>query len=158
VIGADPHRATKVLAKVDQGRELLADALQLRLVLDVAVLSDLELLFVGVVAGVHPDFFHPLGGFEGGVRLEMDVRHQRHLAAGGAHLAGDVLQIRRINLLLRRDPDNFATGIRECQDLRDTGGRVAGVGSDHRLHADRVVAADADVSDPHLAGGSAVVV
>jgi hypothetical protein len=55
------------------------------------------------------------------------------------------------------DPHNFAASLGECEHLGDAGRRVAGVGGDHRLHADRIQATEADISDLHLAGQTALI-
>ena len=157
MVRTDAHRPAEVLTKRHQRRELLADAFEFLGVLTVAVFADLEFFLIHVVARIDPDFFHPLRGFERGVGFEMDVRHHRHLAARRAHLAGDVFQVRGVNFRLRGDPHDFATGLRQTQHLRDAGRGIACVGSDHRLHADRVVAADPDISHHHLAGDPAGV-
>ena len=138
VIGADAHHPTVLLAKLYQRRKFRADTLEFLLVLRVGVLADFKLFLVGVIPRVHADFFHPLGRLERGIRLEMDVGHQRHFATSGAHFAGDVLEVGGVNSRLGGDPHNLAAGLGECEHLGDAGGRVAGVGGDHRLHADRI--------------------
>ena len=150
VVRADPHRAAEILAKQDERCELLAYPFQLRLVLVVRVFADLEFLLVSIVAGVHADFLHPFRGLHGGVGFEMNVGDQRHVATGGADFAGDVLKVGGINFRLRGDPHDFTTRLRQIQNLADAGRRIAGVGGDHRLHADRVFPADADISDHDL--------
>ena len=158
MVRADAHRPAKVLAQHDKRREFLADALQLFGVLRVAVFADFEFFLIDVISWIHPDFFHPLGGFERGVGLEMNIGDEWHLAASGTHFAGNVFQVRRVNSRLRGDADDFAAGLSESEHFGDAGRRVAGVGSDHRLHTDRVMGTDTDISDHHLAGQTAGVV
>ena len=157
MIGADAHHPSKILAKLHQRRKFLADAFELLLILRVGVLADFELLLVGVISRVHANFLHPLGGLERGIGLEMDVGHQRHLAAGSSHFARDVFEVRGVNFRLGGDPHNFTARIREREHLGDAGGRVAGVGGDHRLDANRIRSAKTDISDPHFAGCTALV-
>ena len=158
MVGSDAHGAAEIFAEFDQRGEFGTDTVEFLLILGVGVLADFEFFLIGVVAGIDADFFHPFGSFESGVRLEMDVSDERHLAACGAHLAGDVFQIRGVDFRLCGDSHHFAAGVCEAEDFRDAGGGVAGVRGDHRLHADRVMRAYADVSDHHLAGDSAGVV
>ena len=158
VVGADAHHPTTILAKLHQRRKFLANAFEFLLVLRIGVLADFELLLVGVISRIHADFLHPLGGFERGIGLEMNISHQRHFAAGGADFAGDVLEVGGVDPCLGGDPHDLAAGLGECEHLSDAGGRVAGVGGDHRLHADRIQATEADISDHHLAGQTALVV
>ena len=157
VVGADPHRAAERLAELHQRDEFLADLGDFLGVFVVGVFADGELLLVDVVAGVDADLLDPAGGLERGVGLEMDVGDQRDLAAGGADLAGDVFQVGGVDFRLCGDADDLAAGLRELEHLGNAGGGVAGVGGDHRLHADRVPAADADVSDHHFTGLPPVV-
>ena len=151
VVRADPHRAAEILAEKDEWGELLADALQFRLVLIVRVFADLKFLFIGVVAGVHTDFLHPLRCLHGGVGFEMDVSYQGNMTTGGTDFAGDVLKVRCVNFRLRGDAHNLTTGFRQPENLLHARGRVAGVGRNHRLHTDRVHAADTDISDHDFA-------
>ena len=157
MVGADPHGAAEILAQQDQRGELLADALEFLVVLGIAVFADGELFLIGVIAGVDADFFDPFGGFEGGVGFEMDVGDERDVAAGGTDFAGDVLEIGGVGLGLGGDADDFAADLRQAQDFGDASRGVAGVGGDHRLHADRVRGAHGDVAHPHLAGRPAGV-
>ena len=157
VVGADAHHPTTILAKLHQRRKFLANAFEFLLILSIGVLADFELLLVGVVSRVHADFLDPLGGFERGIRLEVNVGHQRHFATGGADFACDVFEVCGVDPRLGGDPHNFAASLGECEHLGDAGGRVAGVGGDHRLHADRIQATEADISDLHLAGQTALI-
>ena len=152
VIGADSHRATEVLAELHQWHELLADALQFLGILGVAVFADFEFLLVGVVARIHADFLDPLGSLHRGVRLEMDIRHQRHAAARSPDLANDVFQIRGVNFGLCGDADDLTPGGIQLEHFFHAGRGVASVRGDHRLDADRIAAADAHTTDRHFAG------
>ena len=96
------------LAQLHQRSELLLDARQFRGVLLVGVFLDGELLGVGVVAGVDADHFDPPGGFHGGVGLEMDVGHDRDVAAARAQFGHDVLQVGGVLYRRRGDADDLA--------------------------------------------------
>ena len=84
VVGSDAHRNAAFAAQPDERSEPLANPLQLRRILLIGVFDDFELLGVGVVARIDPDLLDPLRGFERGLRFEMDVRDDRHIAAARA--------------------------------------------------------------------------
>lgn len=154
MVGADPHGAAEIFAKMDKRHKLLADALELGLVLAVGIFADFEFLFIDVVAGIDTDFLHPFRRLHGCVRFEMDIGNERHMTARGANFAGDVFEVCGVDFCLGGDAHDFASGIGQGQDLGDAGRGVAGVGSDHRLHPYRVVSPNAHISDPDLAGDS----
>ncbi len=147
VVRADAHGHAALPAEQHQRREPLADALQLRQVLLVRVFDDLEFLRVRVVAGIDAHFLHPLGRFQRGLGLEMDIGHDRHVAALAAQPPHDVLQIRRILHRGRGDADDLATHLRQRERLLHTRLRVHGVARHHRLHPDGIRPADSDRAD-----------
>ena len=157
VVGADAHGAPVLLAEEDEGGEGEAHALELLLVLGVGVVALDELLFVDEVAGVDADFLNPLGGLHGGIGLEVDVGHERHVAAGGVELAGDVLEIRGVDLGLGREADDLAARLSEGKRFAHAACRVQRVAREHGLNADGVVAAEAEVADGDFAADAAGV-
>ena len=99
------------------------------------------------VAGVHAH--RGAAGIDRGedvLRLEMDVGDHRDLA-----VPGDLGQ--RVGILLARagHPDDVAAGRGQLGDLLQRRVDVVGLGGAHRLHRDRVIAADPDVADHQLA-------
>ena len=152
MVRADPHGAAQVPAHPHQRSEFLADPVEFLGILRVAVFANFEFLFVGIVAGIHTDFFNPLRGFKSGVGFEMNVGDERHIAACGADLSGDVFEVRGVNLRLCGDAHDFASGICKRQNLGDAGGGVACVRGDHRLYAHRMTGTHADVTHHDLAG------
>src|SRR5262245_21165166 len=87
----------------------------------------------------------------------MDISNDWHIAAALAQTFDDALEIARILHPRRGDPDNFTPGARQLHRLVNRRLGVHRVAGDHRLDADRVVAADTDVSNLHLASGAAMV-
>ena len=146
VVRADAQGAAEALGLQHERGELLLDALQLLGVRVVGVFLDGELLGVGVVAGVHADLLDPLHGLHRGLGLEVDVGHDRHLAALGAELADDVLQIGRILHRGGGDAHDLAADGHEIQRLPHRGGGVHGVAGDHGLLHDRLCATDDDTA------------
>ncbi len=158
VVGADAHGDAARLAEVDERLEGLVDAGEFLLVLVVGVLAHGELLFVGEVAGVDTDFLDPLRGFHGGVGLEVDVGDDGHVAAGGGELGLDVLEIGGVLHRRRGDADDLAADVDQIQRLLDALACVHRVAGEHRLDADGVGPADADLANLDLAGQAALVV
>ena len=69
----------------------------------------------------------------------------------------DVFKIGGVTSRLGGDPDDLTTRLDQPDALLDAGLGVEGVRGQHRLHADRVVAADRDLSHRHHAGAMALV-
>ena len=82
---------------------------------------------------------------------EMDVRDDRRVIAALAQFADDVLEVLRVVDARRGDAQDFAARLDDRNGFVDAGFRLHRVGNQHRLDADRVVAADADVADFHFA-------
>ena len=158
VVGADAHGDAARLAEIDERLEGLVDAGEFLLVLVVGVLADGEFLFVGEVAGIDADFLDPLRGFHGGVGLEVDVGDDGDVAAGGGELGLDVLEIGGVLDGGRGDADDLAADLDEVEGLLDALARVHRVAGEHRLDADGIGPADADLADLDLAGKAALVV
>ena len=98
----------RCLAQPNQGREAFPNPLQFGGVLFIRVFDDLELLRVGVIPRVDPNFFDPLRRLHGGFRFEMNVGHDRHVAAAAAQTAHDMFQIRRVLDRRRGDSHDLA--------------------------------------------------
>ena len=76
----------------------------------------------------------------------MNVGHDRHVAAAFTQTAHDMLQVGCVFHGRRRDAHDLATRLRQLHRLRDGSLRVHRVAGNHRLHANRIVAADANVA------------
>ena len=162
VVRADADGALEPDALQHEGRELFFDALQLKGVLRVGVFLDRKFFGVGVVAGIHAHDFHPLHRFHRGFGFEMDVRHDRHMAAALAEFSDNVLQVRRVLHRRRGDAHDLATHRDEVKRLLDGRSRVHRVARNHGLRDDRMRAADDDaavlrIADDNLAGLAALV-
>ncbi len=157
VVGADAHGDLSRLAEIDEGFEGLVDAGEFLVVLVVGVFADGELLFVGEVAGVDAHFVDPLGGFHGGVGLEVDVGDDGDVATGGEEFGLDGLEVGSVLDRGCGDADEFAADLDQVEGLLDALAGVHGVAGEHRLDADRVGAANADFAHFHLAGVAALI-
>ena len=158
VIGADAHGAAQADAVLHQRNELLLHVGHFSGVLIIGVFFDGEFLFVGIVAGVHADFFDPLHGFHGGVRLEVDVGDKRDIAAGGTDAIADVLEVFGDDAGLGGDADDLAAGFGEAQCFFDAGLGVARITGEHALNHHGGAATDLDVSNQNRACFAALVI
>ena len=157
VICPDAHGNPAFLAKIDKWRKALANPIQLRGVLLIGVFADDEFLGVGVVARVNPHLLDPFRSFDRRFRFEMDVGDNRHIAAALAQTLRDILKVARVFHCGCGDSNDLTACIRELDRLLDRRLGVHRVTRDHRLHTDRVVTADADVTHLHLARLAAVI-
>jgi len=156
VVGADAHGAAEFFALEYQRGERFLQSFQFLGVLVIGVFAGGEFFAVGVVAGVDADFLDPEGGFEGGGGDEMDVGDDRGWVAAAAQFGDDVFEVFRVLDAGCGDAEDFAAGFDDRDGFTDAGIRVHRVGDQHRLDADRVVAADADVADFDFAGAAAL--
>ena len=154
VIGPDPHGDTAFFAELDQRAESLADACDLGFILVVRVFPHVEFFGIREVAGIDPDFIHPLGRFERRVGFEMDVGNERDGAAGTAEFLADILQIFGILNRRRRDSHDLASDCDESKRLFDTGRCVHRVACQHRLDADGIGSANRRCANAHFSRGS----
>ena len=118
----------------------------------ICVFPDRELLLVRVVARVDADLLHPFRGLHRRFGLEMDVCHERHVAALLAETTGDSLEICRVLDRRGRDADDLTSNGGELERLDDAFFGVHRIAGDHRLHTDGIVSADPDSADAHLSG------
>ena len=157
MICANAHCDSARLAQLDKRRKPLTDAIQLSRVLFVTVFADDEFFRICVVAWIDAHLFHPFGRLHRCIGLEMDVGDDRHIAAALAQTLYDVLKIARIFHRRRRNSNNFAARLCQLYGFLDRRLRVHRVAGNHRLHTNRIVAADSDVTHLHLARFTPVI-
>ena len=87
----------------------------------------------------------------------MDIGDYGHVAAALAQAFDDMLQIACILHCRRGDPDNLTAGLRQLDRLLDGRLGVHRIAGDHRLDTDRIVIANANVSNVHLARSAPMV-
>ena len=87
----------------------------------------------------------------------MDVSNDRNIAIPLQQSLFDVPEILRVFDRWRSDSNNLATGRRQFHRLANAGLGVHGVAGNHRLHPDRLVAADDHLPDFNLTGQPAPV-
>ena len=155
VIGPDANGDASGLAKRDEWGEPFANPFEFCRVLGIRILNDFELFRVRVIAGIDPDFFDPSGGFKGRLRLEMDVGNDRNRTTDRPQTSDNLLEISGVFNCGGSDADDLATDRDEFQRLGDGSRGVHRIASNHRLHADGVIAPNADSTDGNLAGHSA---
>ena len=77
----------------------------------------IEFLGVGVVAGIDSDLVDPFGRFHRGFRFEMDVGHDRHVAAALAQTRTMCCRLARVFHRGRRDAHDLAAHLRQLDGL-----------------------------------------
>ena len=155
VVGADAQRAAELLAAPHQRPEARGGVLHLFAPIGVAVFADGKLLLVGEVARIDAHLLDVLGGDQRGVGREMDVGDERHGDPAPPQLAADLREVLGLLEGGRGDARDLAAGLHHALDLRDGRERIERVGRRHRLQAQRIRAADADVADADLEAGPA---
>ena len=152
VVGADAQRAAQFLRALDQRGKRVVQALQLGFVFVVRVFLDGEFFLVGVIARVDAHLLDVLDGLHRGGGQKVDVGDQRQLPPPrGGDLRADFLERARGLLVRRGDADDFAAGLGQAEGLAHRRSHVLRQRSRHRLHPQRIRAADADDADLDLA-------
>jgi hypothetical protein len=151
VVGADAHGDAQLLGPQDQGRESLADPLELSRVLLVGVVALLEPLGVGEVPRVDADLIHVLNREQRQLGGEVDVGDQGHPDSPGTHPLSDLRE--RLGILQGGDGDPHDLAPRRVErfDLREGRLCVPGERGGHGLDADRLVAAHPQATHTHHA-------
>ena len=145
MVGTDAHRAAMLPAKQNQGRKFFPQAVQLLAVFGVGILPHFKLLLINEIARINTNLLHPFGSLHRGIRLEVDIGHQRHMAAGSAQFPGNILQIGGIRLGLGGQADNLAPCLRQLQSLLHAGIRIPRIGRQHGLDPDGI-----GTAHPHI--------
>ena len=80
----------------------------------------------------------------------MNIRHNRHVAPRSSQTGHDILQIGRIFDRRRGNSHHLATHRHQVERLLDRGLGIHRVAGNHRLHPDRIRAANAHFPDHHI--------
>ena len=110
-----------------------------------------------VIARVDAHLVDILRGNGGHLGQEVDVGHDGRIEALVAQTADDAGKVLALAPPLCRKAHDLSPGAVDPFDLRHAGFGIVGVGVGHRLHGDRVPAADHDPPDAHLATRAATV-
>ena len=110
-----------------------------------------------VIARVDAHLVDILRGNGGHLGQEVDVGHDGRIEALVAQAADDAGKVLALAPPLCRKAHDLSPGAVDPFDLRHAGFGIVGVGVGHRLHGDRVPAADHDPPDAHLATRAATV-
>ena len=131
------------------------EPLQLGLIVSVGIFFNGEFLFVRLVAGIDAHFFYVFDRFHRRRRQEMNICHQGHVReARRRKLGANVAQASRGRYIGRRDSNDFATDFGQRDGLPNRRGDVLRVAGSHRLQANRLISAYAEIAH-HDADGSA---
>ena len=110
-----------------------------------------------VIARIDAHLVDILRGNGGHLGQEVDVGHDGRIEALVAQTADDAGKVLALAPPLCRKAHDLSPGAVDPFDLRHAGFGIVGVGVGHRLHGDRVPAADHDPPDAHLATRAATV-
>ncbi len=155
VVGADAQGSAQLFATADQRRNGFVQALELPCVLGIRVLMCARVFLVGVVARIDADFLNVFDRLHRGLRHEMNVGDERDVGkTGGGELGADLSQSLGGGDVGGGYADDFATDLGEGDGLADRRRDIQRVAGGHRLHPDRVGAADADGANFYLNRGS----
>ena len=147
VVHTDTYGCVMCLTDVDEGDEFFLNLLQLVGIFLVGIFQMFEgTAGIYIVARIDAYFLTIEGGDISGVGREMDICHQWLGIAVGLQLGRDMLHILCLTGALGGETYQFASGIDDALGLCHTGGSVVGIGGGHRLDADGVVAANADIT------------
>ena len=80
----------------------------------------------------------------------MDICNSWHVAAAFPQALHDLLKIARVLHRGRSDTDNFTAYVCQLDCLLNRRLRIHRIAGDHRLDANWIIAADADVADLHF--------
>jgi hypothetical protein len=152
MISADPHRPATFLALQNERFKFFLDPEELMLIFGISVVSLLESFLVRIIAGVDPDFLDMFRSDHGGVGSKMDVRNQRDSEAAFIQPGLDMRQVGGFIDGRRRYPDYFASRLDQLNHLGYGRFGVHRIGNGHRLYADWIIAAHADIPDHDFAG------
>src|SRR6185312_9574522 len=141
VVGAYAHRRPILLAYIYKGGKFLVNALQLTLVLDVRIIYLIELLFVGIVAGIYAHFFNNARGHFGSIRSKMDIGNQWGVITALPQLFFYFGQVLGFFNTGRCDTYILAARFYHPDRLLHRGYSVHGIGGGHALNTDRITAA-----------------
>ena len=88
------------------------------------------------------------------VAIEMEIANQRHATTQRIEALTNARHRSRGFERVDRDAHQFRSGLGQCLDLLDGCGDIGGIGVGHRLHHDRRIATNQNMTNPHLAGGT----
>ncbi len=157
MIGTNAHGDSALLTQLDQRRKLLADAFDFCRILGIGIFTNFKFFGVSIVAGIDTHLIYPFGSLEGRFRLEMDIGNNRHITTGCSHPGHDMLEVSRIFDCRRSDPHYLAADFRQTQRFGNALLRVHRVTSQHRLHPDRIIATDPNLTNHHSTRSTARV-
>ena len=152
VVRADAHRDAALFAKIHERRELFSNAPDLGGVFLVGVFANVKFFRVGEIARVDANFFNPLGGFQGGFGLEMDVCDEWDIAASFQKSGADAFQIARVFHGRSGDAHDFAAGFDESEGFANARVGIHRVAGEHRLNPNRIFPADGGAPGLNPAG------
>ena len=155
VIHADTYSGMVFTTDIQERHQLPLNLLQLSRILLIGILQMFESApWVYIVARIDTHLLTVQCRHIGRMGREMDVSYQWLCVSVSLQTSRDMLHILCLTRALRREAHQFATGVDDTFGLCHTAFSIVGIHRRHRLYADRVLPADADVAHTSLTTNS----
>ena len=139
------------LADVQKRHELPLNLLQLGGIFLIGIFQVLKgTAWVDIVTGIDAHLLAVKGSDISRMSREMHISHKGRLIAIGLQTGRDVLHVLRLTGTLGGEAHQFAARIDDTFGLRHTTFGIVGIHRCHRLDADGVGTANADITDTRL--------
>ena len=155
VVDADANSSMVLLTDIDKRHQLVLYLLQFLGIFGIGVLQMLERApGIDIVARIDAYLFAILRCHISGMRRKVHISHQWCLVTVSLQTSRDILHVLSFTRALSGETHQFATRINYTLCLLDTTIGIVGVDGCHRLNADGVLSANADMTHTNLAANS----
>ena len=139
VICTNAHCPTEVLAFEHERSKPGFDAFQLIRIRCIGVCEFFEFLFVGVVAWIHSNLLHIIGGNFRGVGCEVNVCNQRHIVPQCTQSIRNLVQCLRLFFGRSGDAHELATGLDHAHTFSNCQFHIQRIRCGHGLNSNRSI-------------------
>ena len=159
MIHTDADGSMMLLADVEERYEAILNLLKFVGILLVGIFLLDELAGrIHVVARIDAHFLAIESSHVGNVRIEVNIGYERSLIAVGTDAGIDVFHVLCLAGTLSGEAHQLATSLDNLFSLLNASLSIIGVGSGHRLDADRIIATQVDGSDMCHRRGTAGII
>ena len=146
MVYANAYSGMVFLADIDERHQFVLDLLQFCSIFLIRVFQMLERTSrVDIVARIDAHLLTVEGSHISGMSREMHVSHEGLLIAIRLQTGGDILHVLSLTRTLGREAHQFATSVDNPLGLTDAALSIIGIHRGHRLDADGVLSANADI-------------